>query len=599
MMFAVPAGLVMLALVPLIVLWHLLRLRRRRVVVASVEPWRRLMGVSRRRRRLPPLMLLALHATAAGALGLAAGDPRLPTTERWSGDVAIVLDVGVGMAAADRWQVARAAVGDAIGTPGKVTLVTAGLRPRVRLVRGHAAAARQALATLLPGEAGADLTEATRVAARLGGAAARLVVVTDEPSPQDAGVAWIDVSEGMPLDNVAVTAADVREGRLFARIANYSGGPRTVSLGVEVDGRRVDQRDVALGPGESADAVWPLPGDAALAVVALEGADALPLDDTAIVAVGRRVRRGQMVGASPAVERALAALDGWQIQRTGRATYGVDGAVELSVFVGPIPDPLPPGGVLVVAPGTGAVSQDTGAQGETSASATDPSVPAPLAGSRRELEAVGAHPLTAGLDLAGAHIVPLASDVPPWADPILSSEGTTAAFAGSIGESRVVVLAFDPDDPGSNLAHRPAFPLLVARAVDWVAGAPPPGAVAVGQAVPLPRGEYQVTNPDGSVTTTTGHAQPFGPGLHVARRTGSAPHELSFGARSGDDQASDLRTPRQAVFAPQEPSAAGPEVPPTGRPAGPALAAAAMLLVLVEGAWRARPLPAGQDAERR
>jgi hypothetical protein len=432
------------------------------------------------------------------------------------------------------------------------------------------------MAEATAGEAGADLMAAAGLARRLAGDGARLTVVAAAPDPDLDAVSWVDVSGGEQLDNRAVTSASVRDNRVFARVSNFSPSPAEVPLSVEVDGTLTDETTVPLGPGESVDAVWALPPGSELASVAIAGDDELPIDDVAIVSVSGRVRMGQLVGESAAVERALAALDGWRIRRVGRATFAVDESVELSVFVGVAPDRLPPGGVVIVAPWR-----------------DDPT--APQLRLHTELVA-GAHPVTRGLDLSGVTaLAPTSVQPPPWGLPVITGAGEVLAYAGATGQSRVVAVLIDPDDADTNLSRRSAFPLLMARAVDWLSGPVTPGAVAVGEVVPLPGGAFAVTRPDGTVAAAEGAFEASRPGLYSARRGGNSPLILQVGAHSGDDRGSDLRG--QSTGSRVAPSAESGNAPAAGATAtsasgerlAPRLAIVALAIVMVEGAWRTRP----------
>lgn len=79
MSFLLPLGLLALLALPLIVLLHFLRERRRRVPTPSLLLWanlpRRVEG--ERSRRLPLTLLLLLHLLIATLLGVALGGPQI------------------------------------------------------------------------------------------------------------------------------------------------------------------------------------------------------------------------------------------------------------------------------------------------------------------------------------------------------------------------------------------------------------------------------------------------------------------------------------------------------------------------------------------
>ena len=98
--WAAPWAFAFLALVPLVLLLHSLRLRRREVRISAVYLWEELLrerrstfGMSRLLRSL--LLLLQILGIAALTLGLADPFARLPSTKE--GDIVLVLDASASM----------------------------------------------------------------------------------------------------------------------------------------------------------------------------------------------------------------------------------------------------------------------------------------------------------------------------------------------------------------------------------------------------------------------------------------------------------------------------------------------------------------------
>src|SRR5687768_10664696 len=102
MTFLIPIGLFALLTLPVIIILHLLRERRRRVSVPSLLHWldlpRRLAG--ERIRRLPLARLLLLHLLVAGLLGVARSQPQLAgAPNNAARQTASVIDTSTSMAA--------------------------------------------------------------------------------------------------------------------------------------------------------------------------------------------------------------------------------------------------------------------------------------------------------------------------------------------------------------------------------------------------------------------------------------------------------------------------------------------------------------------
>src|SRR5215208_5705787 len=102
MTFLLPLGLLALLTLPVILLLHLLRERRRRVAVPSLLHWQNLprRPEGERIRRLPLTLLLLLHLLVAGLLGVALGQPQLAgAPNNAARQTAIVIDTSTSMAA--------------------------------------------------------------------------------------------------------------------------------------------------------------------------------------------------------------------------------------------------------------------------------------------------------------------------------------------------------------------------------------------------------------------------------------------------------------------------------------------------------------------
>src|SRR5438132_11507852 len=95
MTFLLPLGLLALLTLPIILILHLLRERRRRVAVPSLLHWQNLprKREGERIRRLPLTLLLLLQLLVATLIGLALGRPQLAgALGGASRPVALILD---------------------------------------------------------------------------------------------------------------------------------------------------------------------------------------------------------------------------------------------------------------------------------------------------------------------------------------------------------------------------------------------------------------------------------------------------------------------------------------------------------------------------
>jgi hypothetical protein len=477
-----PLGLLGLLALPVILLLHLVRQRRRAVRVPSLELWTMAAApVQRKPRRLPLTLLLLLHLLVALLLALSLGRPLLPGGAFAPTNTIILLDTSTSMAATDggltgattRFEAAQAAARQLLGAARKgdrIGVVTLGTTPRL-LGRGGPEAADSligAVAELRPAGADGDLLAAINLASAAAepedGVAlpARYVVLTDpaygaQGAPTQPITATGDLDWrvfGGPADNaaiVALAARPLRDGgqQLYARVANFGTGPAVRTLQVLLDGAVVESEALRLEAGAEAEWSWPIPRGVRLAEARLSGGDAAPADDHAsAVLSGGTSRRVQLVSALPTpLERALKAQPGLEVVLSTPESYRPDPDAGLAVFVDYVPAALPAMPTWLVAPprGSGLVTE-TGRLGDLQVDRAQ-------------------DPRFAGLDLRSVRIARASVvDSPRWASVLLASRpddgrpGTPLVLSGVLDGQPRTVWTFDPAH--SNLAGRLAFPLL-------------------------------------------------------------------------------------------------------------------------------------------
>ncbi len=97
--FAAPQFLWALLSLPLIVLLHFIRARKRRQEVSALFLWRKALELAQARRRFSPSWLLLLQLMFAALASLALSQPNL--TLRTAPDRVLVVDASASMAARD------------------------------------------------------------------------------------------------------------------------------------------------------------------------------------------------------------------------------------------------------------------------------------------------------------------------------------------------------------------------------------------------------------------------------------------------------------------------------------------------------------------
>ena len=482
-----PIGLLALLTLPLIIVLHLLRERRRRVVVPSLLHWQNLpqRQTAQRSRRLPLTLLLLIQLLAAALIALALARPQLGNFFGSTRQLAIVLDTSTSMAAregsgtrfAQAQSRARTAL-NSLGSGDRAILVAAGTTARV-LATGTGADLPALLATLdtvQPGGTGTDFTGAFTLAqaAFAGQARREILVLTDNgpsttglPASVAAALSWQQLGTAQP--NRAIVALAARawgaQVQVYARLANYAPTPFSARITLYADERTLGERTANIAANGETELTWTLPASYATLRAVLDGGDSLPQDDEARLSLAQtRPLAIELVSAAPAaLRRALAAVPSTQVTVTAPAAYQPGSQAALTVFDNFLPAAWPAGPVLVINPPIGSTLLSVRA-------GTTPAKASPL-------DTRGA--LLAGLSLAGVDFGPLRSiDAPAGFTAQLANGETPLILRGRSDTHDMAIWAFDPS--AGNFTTRLAFPLLIARTVRDLTPAPLPQSVLAG-----------------------------------------------------------------------------------------------------------------------
>jgi len=397
--------------------------------------------------------------------------------------------------------------------------------------------------------------------------------------PSGTGFRFLPI--GLPSGNVAVTSLTARQDstRLVLQAGLRNSGLERASgrLQLLAEGQMVGAREWQLGPGSETQVTWtyPLPGHRWYEV-RLSGLspayNALEQDDSGWVAIASPGQaRVLLVSAGNSfLTRLLSLQSGLQSYQTAPADWpsipSQGAEYPLVLFDRVWPETLPPGSALLIGPPIG-----------------EPFHPQ-QAWPRRE------HPLLSHVDwsevqVGTARSLPLDSS---W-ETVIDSEGGPLLAIREEGGRRQAALAFDLGQ--SDLALRPAFPILMANLLDWLLPRPEaaPRTLSMGAELPLEPSPLATTvwieGPDGARTDLAPPwpPRPFRPrmpGLHrlMEEREGSRVESLVVAAGYHPQEA-DLspRTPNLPI------AGEGDQSPARGFTAfWPWLAAAVLLLSLLE-----------------
>lgn len=468
MVLGAPAALWWLVLVPLVILLYMLRARREPRVVSSTLLWERAARdlVARMPvRRFERNLLLLLQVMAISFLALALARPSISLPGLAGNGVVLVVDTSASMQATDvrpsrlaaAQQEARALLAG-LSPRQPVALLAAGARPvlLVELTTDRAALGR-ALGSLRASDAGDSIAEALALAGslRAHGRAAAVHLFSDQP-PAEAHVRWHRVGHGAP--NAAVTAVHARtdalgQTRLLVRVEAFGGSFPDRALVVAVGGQTVARRTLGLVPGTPRTAVFDLGAISGEVTVSLEGDDALAADDRAVAAVGREWLPRVLVAGedNPVLDAALRAVPLAGVSRTDRVAPSEWGGADVVVLDGVPPIELAPGAYLLI--GTVGVNLPVRIEGD----ATEQVV--------RTVSAT--HRVTRMADLRGVRVGE-AMVLRPQAGTVLAEGDVPLVWAYEGRGIRAVVLPFSL--AASDLPSQAAFPVLIANALDWLAG---------------------------------------------------------------------------------------------------------------------------------
>jgi hypothetical protein len=246
----------------------------------------------------------------------------------------------------------------------------------------------------------------------------------------------------------------------------------------------VHQRTVQVTPGSAVVVLVELSEASGVATAKLSPADALPADDRAVVAVGRDgLPKVLVVGdPDPVLDAVLNAVPTAGVTRAAQATPEQWGRAPVVVLDRVPPQPLPPGAYLLL--GTLGTNMPVQIEG---------TIP-----QQTVRTVVGTHPVMRLVDLRGIRIAS-ALAMRPEAGVVLAEGEAPVVWAYEGHGVRAVVLPFDL--ARTDLVTHPAFPVLMANVIEWLAGS---SDVSPGAAPVVPAGAWaqaELRDPSGAATT--------------------------------------------------------------------------------------------------
>ncbi len=527
MSFLTPLAFLSLLVVgPLIVAMYLLKLRREERRVSSTFLWQRMVRdveANAPWQRLRRNWLLFLQLLLVLLLAIALARPFFLTTGISGRNLIIIIDRSASMAATDvppsRLEAARRqaqTLVDQLPEGGRATIIAIG--GQMEVLAASTTDRRQmydAIRSVTLNVGGrSDLSQALALAAAL---AARepdseVAIISDGnvDVPADirvpATVRYFPV--GQRTENVAISAMAIQPGlagqTLFVQATSYGSASVSRRLDLYLDGALFNAYDLNFGPDGAADAVQTvivdIPAQVRVAEARLSPApdgDFLPSDDRAwaVSAAGAGVEARIVGPGNRFLETALALLPGITATKTTTTTVSGDAAPQITIFDRVVPDTLPTGNMLFIAP-----MRSTALFSVTGVIDFPLLRPAPIV-----IEGQ-APPLLRNVSVSEVNVLrAMRLETGIWARTLVEGDGSPMLLAGEREGRRIVVLAFALQD--SDLPLQVAFPLLISNIIGYLAPgsgleasqiAPgQPLVVAVDPAVTAVR----VVRPDGRVDT--------------------------------------------------------------------------------------------------
>lgn len=516
MTFANPWGLLALLGIPVVVYFHRRTATERRMV-PLVRLWQPGSSTAAQgaRRRIDLMLLLRLALVAGVALALARPGWPIPAPGRQVLLVDASASMGARVEGGTRFARAiEAAVRLLEGLPpqAEAMLLRGGSPPTVvHDFSRDRAALRTALSGMHVGAALKDLPAGLALAGWALRAGHGVVhVFSDASDPKS--VARLGERVGLPerdlrvhpvggrADNVAVVRLESAplpssplDYAVLAVIGNFTRDAHAVDVSLVLPEGVRERRRVSLAAGERQPISFTVPA-VPWVEVRLEGnEDALPIDDRATLALPVAPLRVLYASRDDRfLDAAVRAHPGLLVEQVPAAELAATGWSGGNPDVAILDGAVPPPGFPAPALSFAALDSSDGRRAHT----------VPLVEWQRE------HPFLRQLDLAGA-VVPAGAVLSGEStDLLLRSADGPVARATVVEGLRRVEFAFPADH--SNIGSMPAFPVLVARALDWLADGQASADLnlRVGQPLrfPVPNsgaGAVTVRRPDGSALPGT------------------------------------------------------------------------------------------------
>jgi len=284
--FLAPQFLWSFLAVPLVILLHFIRKRRKKRQVSALFLWKEAVIIAQKQKRFSPTWLLLLQILFVSLAALALAQPVV--SFKGPGDRVFIIDASASMTAQDadgvRLDKAIAAAEELLARSGRVAIVRAGLDATiVSPLSADTQVSRMALRSIKAGDREADLFRALSIAKTIS-KDAEIHFFSDVAGPK--GEKIIAHSVSSPSLNVGISAFDIGIQEAFVALTSNHPRPQDIQVELLRDGKLIAQSSLLIPANGQATTSFPIfdsSGLFELKITAPEW-DSLGLDNSAYIA---------------------------------------------------------------------------------------------------------------------------------------------------------------------------------------------------------------------------------------------------------------------------------------------------------------------------
>lgn len=501
MHFLNPSAFYLLALIPIVVLLHFLKLRRQRHVVPSVMLWLEAIEDMKANvpfQRLRNSLLLPLQILFLLVVVGSAARPALRQLGGLSEQSVVIIDTSASMGATDlgktRLDMAKVEALKLIkqlGVNGQMMIIDTSRPPHNirQAFTSDTEKLRQAIDNLSVAHAPPTLKavfDSVAVYARVPGAqvvqnpdAIGVVFISDNFGTLPNSASRFQLQKmglGNRSENIAIVQFSVTRGltspnryEVLVGVQSFADTPKEFQVQLGIEGKSFfEDESVFLPPQETTSILFSLEDDerfyGQVVTAHLDIDDDLSVDNVAAAILHPPLKWKVLLVSDrnqPPLTAILKTDSHVILNQVQTSDYHGAGGNDILIFDQFVPDPLPEGNIVFLNPISGLPFMPTQENSQLT-------------------QIVGQHPtheVVRDVSLIDLDVkASLQVQLPLWGIPLIETNQTPLIWLGEQGNQKVVVFAFDPFDLDvSNFATSiPSAPILISQCLEWLGAATAP-----------------------------------------------------------------------------------------------------------------------------